>query len=247
MEDINEYQEEQSNPLESTVSTLANMVNQLANSQEAITSKLAEVQNSVNERFSQAAQEVERPRPSTTEGETDSWWEGFSPDAKKAVKTEVSQSYNQLKAEILAELKNTQQNTIKEVDRSLTLKNEKEKYDTMAFNEFPQINDQNHPFFKEFRRVFLEKTKSDEKFASNPSALYDAARLAYANMVHRGELVPDSFKDEARRLIGVHDSTMPAFRSKSSNSKPQLTDDQKFWARQMGITEEEYVKNMSDM
>lgn len=167
------------------------------------------------------------------EGDGEAWYENFKAAPSKEVSKLVEPKLNQLEAKIENKIKNT-----------LATKDAVAKYDDMAYKQFPQLKEDTHPLRKETEKILAEEGK---EFGSRPQAIYDAARMAYANLVQRGEIVPDSFKEEARRLLTIHDSEMYPFKSGTKKDEGELTKSQMHMAQRLGVSAEKYKQRLKQL
>lgn len=140
------------------------------------------------------------------------------------------------------------QATEKKIEDKITNKLEfsraADKYDDLAYRHFPQLKETDHPLRKETEKILNEYGDS---FGSRPSAIYDAARMAYANLVASGAIVPDSFKEEAIRLIQMRDAETYPFNNSSNKKSDELTKSQLAFANRLGVPEDKYKARLKKM
>lgn len=210
----------------------------------SLTQKFTESLNGVNQVItSLAAQKLQGESNNgsdddtfyTSSGNSEDWYETFKAAPTKTVKKLIEPELNGLETKITQKVKDT-----------LVLDKEVKKYDDMAYRTYPQLSDPNHKLRQETEKVLKEYGND---FANRPSSIYDAARIAYANLVSSGELVPDSFKEEARRLLSIHDGEVYPFKSNSSKSPDdvELTPSQQMFAKKLGVSAEKYKQRLKNI
>ena len=246
-----ENQEKQSPSNEDKVSRedfneVVGLVRQLADQNGHITQKFNTFQQSVLEKLNQSVQTIEQKVKPTEKEEDSAWWEGFDEDSKKAVKSEFNHQVSTLESKLDKKIQESTKSLETKLQQDRKKAEVQSRYDAKALQEFPQINDPKHPLSKEFSKLWAEKKSEDESWEYSPSAIYDTARIAYANLVNRGEIIPDNFRDEVVRTISVHDGFMPSPKTKTPSKPEELTKEQMFMVNKFGISPERYLKQLKD-
>lgn len=232
----NAYQSEENNNedsqhgFEGKLNALVDTVKTLAESQQVVNTQLLSLKETVNSSLNNLSYVPDKSKEMKKD---DDWWGGFEADSVNAVKSEVSKTVEKAKQDLKSEWSN-----------ELKAKQSQARYDDMALKEYPQLNEPNHPLSNELRKLWNEKLKEDDSWATRPSALYDTARLAFAMLVNRGEIVPEKFKEEARRLISIGDGQLMPMKSAAPQKVEQLTKDQLMWAQKLGVAPAKYLDQL---
>lgn len=206
--------------LEASINGMSERFNsQMSSLNQAITTVLTKNQDKEPEA------QIEPDEPATD------WHDQFQASPKK-----------KLVETITPELTAMEKRIEKKVKSELTAKDEINKYDSIAKKNFPQLNNPEHPLFKETLKVLEEK---GPEFADRPDSIYDASRIAYSNLVYRGEIVPDAFKDEASRLLSVSDSSLLPMNGGVVRNSQELTKSQLHFAQRLGVSPENYLKRLN--
>lgn len=225
--------------------TLTTLVKQLAQNQEAVVSQFGNFKNSINEKLEQAVMPPVTP-PKIEKSDSEDWWAGFEPDSKRAVLSEISKSTKDLESKFNERLK-TETTKIQQSQKAEgKLKDEQLKFDNKAFKQFPQLNETGHPLTEETLKVIAEKKVENDNWESTPTFLYDSVRLAYSNLVMKGEIIPGSFEDEARRLISVHDGELPSMKRTIPQKVEELSQQQQLMADKLGVPHDKYLKQLKE-
>ncbi len=170
--------------------------------------------------------------PTTVIENDDAWYENFQAAPKKETEKLIERKLQPLEGRV------------KETVRAeIRTANEVEKYDNLAFKNFPQLSEKNHVLRRETEAILA----NDADLKNRPSGIYDAARIAYANLVNRGELVPESFKEEARRLLSINDAEMHPFRRGSPKKEGELTKSQAWFASRLKVEPKKYLERLSNL
>ncbi len=215
---------------------MTNLKSEIDTKLSSFTEKFDTIQSQLNEvLLANLNRTAELPKPPVMETETDeTWWDNFKQSPTKVMKETVAPMLNDFKEKAKSEV-------MGEANR----KAEMARYDTLTLQQYPQLNDPTHPLFKEYQLVMQEKRKRYGDWDNRPESVYDSAQIAFARLVSKGEIIPDAFVDEAKRMVSVGDSMIPGYTS-PTNVKPvnQLNKSQSIWASKLGITPEKYTKHI---
>ena len=210
--------------LEATVASLTQQLNESLTGMNKFIANVAEKQvNGGNDGSDDSTPTIEND---------DTWYENFQAAPKKETEKLIDHKLR------------TTEGRVKETVRAeIRAQDEVKKYDDLAYKNFPQLQDKEHVLRRETEAILA----NDPNLQARTSGIYDAARMAYANLVHRGELVPDSFKEEAKRLLSISDAEMHPFRSGNPKKEGELTKSQAWFATRMGIKPEKYLARLSTL
>lgn len=205
----------------------------------SINEKFDVLQTQLNEVLYKTLNPVVKEEPKEpTEADEEAWWGAFKQTPTKVMKDTVAPLLNDFKEKAKAEVK-------ADILSEVGSKTEAAKYDSMAVREYPQLQDKNHPLYKEYTQVMGEKMKRDPHWNTRPEAVYDTAQIAFARAVAKGDIVPEAFVDEARRMMSVGDGMSPGYQSPSlPNKVTSLNKSQSIWASKLGVKPENYLRRM---
>lgn len=127
-------------------------------------------------------------------------------------------------------------------DQQQLIRDKKKNLDNKAVSDYPQLLQENHPLRQEYLRIYAAKLDENPDYEKNPSAVYDAANIAYANLVRQGKIIPTEFTDEIRRLMSVNDSTMMPINGRPPSKPEELTTSQKFFIQRLRVDPKKYVE-----
>lgn len=217
---------EQNNRFEAGLNALTKQLNDQLSGVNSVIAKLAG--NSPNPANPQTSDPFYVP-PENDE----TWYENFRAAPTKVLSETIKPQMAEVERKVEQKLEQKFQN-----------KSEEQKFDGMAYSKYPQLKDPNHPLRKATEQVLATSGKD---FASRPSAIYDAARIAYADLVQQGEILPEKFKEEAMRLLSINDGLMFPFKSGTDKPKDDLTPSQAHFANRLGISQEKYKERLKKL
>ncbi len=190
-----------------------------------------------------AQSQVKPEKPVEGNGVTDDQWvEEWTNKPRetvtRTVKDEVGRSAKTLKDDVKKELKQEAR------EEGL-----QQQYDTQAFKNYPQLYDKEHVLYKETVSVIEQRERDNPKLKNDPRALYDASKLAYANLVERGEIMPDKFKQEIRRYMASNEGrTLPLHGGgKGGKGRPVLSSSEEFFAKRLKVPVEKYQEHREQL
>lgn len=221
--------ETQTTPAPTEVGELKATVARQAETLESLNSQLVQLTQVMNRTLETVgkppAQRVADPET------TDDLWKDFEPGAKEAVVQTIESKTANLEDKLFSKW-----------EQRDSLMRRKEQLDSKAVQDFPQLLQDGHPLRQEYLRVYAEKLKEDPDFEKKPSAVYDAANLAYAVLVRSGKIIPTEFSDEIRRLVSVNDSSLMPVNGRPPSRPEEMTKSQSFFARKLGVDTKRYIE-----
>lgn len=197
---------------------------------ERMTTQFSALQNTMNENLTKLT--APKP-PEKKEDDLSNLWKDFDQDNRQVVEKTF-----EIKA---APLKDAVK---KEIRDEWSRERRTEAFTHQATKEFPQLLKEGHPLRNEYLKVYDEKVRNDPEFENSPSAVYDAAEIAYARLVRTGQIIPSEFTDEVRRLVSVGDSALMSIGSRPPSKPEEMNDSQKFWAQRLKVTPDKYLKHV---
>lgn len=184
---------EENNP---TTNTPSPEVKQLLESQKKLQEQITTLseQNARQQQLYAAQLEKLSKGPADKQDTKPDLWSDYDDGLSTAVKQTVKESEKQL-----------EQKFEKKLEGRLTRDKQEQQYNTMLYRDYPQVLDPAHPLQTEYLKVKAQKTQHDPDYLDSPSAVYDLTAIAYANLVRKGEIVPDDFADEVQRTLSIND------------------------------------------
>lgn len=224
------------NSPEDSVSKALDKVAKLESELKTLSNTVADKLDGMNEVMSailnRRVEELE-DEPDTTNDDAD--WETSFKGKKPPPKADSEPTVNQ------------DEKVKKIIKEELSKRDELNKYDAKAYSEFPQLNDPTHPLRKATEAVLKERKLTNKAFDSSPSAIYDATKIAYADLVRKGEIVPETFQAEAQRLLTVGDGMLIPLRGTNAKKNDDLTPSEMLWAKNLGVSIDKYKERKKQL
>ena len=220
-----------SNPdVESLKESVTQLSQVISQQNEAFTAQLAELKNTVN---TSATQAVTKEAPA--EDDSDGWWKGWDPETKKVVKAEAA-----------ATAEKASKKTEDRIMGNLNVARKREDRDRQAMAEYPSLADPNSDFHKAWLDEYSRRIANDPSYRENVDAIYDTASFTFAKLVKDGKHFPEELATEAKRLIGINDAHVPAFKKGPPTDAKDLTESQSWWAERLNVPVENYLKRLNN-
>jgi hypothetical protein len=199
--------------------------------------------NKMNEFIMQQAQQHQvLDRAQAPEDNEETWWDEFKNKPKQVIQQQADEIASRRVAEEVNRAKS-------EIRSEFQVKAEIERYDKMTVEKYPTLLEVGSPLNLEYKRVMAEKQQRDPNWAQRPEAVYDAAQIAFARLVEKGEILPEAYIDEVRRVNSVNQSVGDSYSPggttfQGQSGKPKLSKSQQIWAQKLGIPQERYMGAM---